>query len=62
MPFVANFSLERILATVSRPDYEDLVAHLKPEMEYAKKSISGKQIIQVSIRTFRARRDELTVF
>jgi hypothetical protein len=43
----ANQTTEKILEELSRKDYEDLMAVLKPEMEKAKKLVSGKQLLAV---------------
>lgn len=48
-----NYVIQKILDTICRQDYEKLVSHLKPEMDFAKKSISGKHIIQVEKRMHR---------
>lgn len=44
-----NYVIQKMLETLSRPDYEIFVDALKPELEKAKKIISGKQILSVSI-------------
>jgi mRNA-binding protein PUF3 len=43
-----NYVIQKLLETLSRKDYDDFVAALKPELEKAKKLISGKQIVSVS--------------
>lgn len=47
-----NYVIQKLLETLSRKDYDDFVAALKPELEKAKKLISGKQIVSVSDMTF----------
>ncbi len=47
-----NYVIQKMLETLSRDDYNTFVAALKPELEKAKKIISGKQIISVSSRAF----------
>jgi mRNA-binding protein PUF3 len=42
-----NYVIQKLLDTLCRPDYEELVAALKPELEKAKKVISGKQCTSV---------------
>jgi mRNA-binding protein PUF3 len=44
-----NYVVQKMLETLTRPDYEIFVEALKPELEKAKKIISGKQIQSVSI-------------
>lgn len=44
-----NYVIQKLLETLSRDDYETFVAALKPELEKAKKIISGKQIVSVSV-------------
>lgn len=41
-------SIEKCLETLDRRDYDEFLAALKPEMENAKKIITGKQIASVS--------------
>ncbi|KAJ8105436.1 hypothetical protein OPT61_g10178 [Boeremia exigua] len=43
-----NYVIQKMLETLTRPDYEIFVEALKPELEKAKKIISGKQIQSVS--------------
>lgn len=43
-----NYVVQKMLETLTRPDYEIFVDALKPELEKAKKIISGKQIQSVS--------------
>jgi mRNA-binding protein PUF3 len=43
-----NYVIQKLLETLSRDDYNTFVAALKPELEKAKKLISGKQIVSVS--------------
>ena len=45
--FLSNMLTEKLLDTLSRRDFEELVAALKPELERTKKVISGKQITSV---------------
>lgn len=42
-----NYVIQKMLETLGRPDYEIFVEALKPELEKAKKIISGKQILSV---------------
>ncbi|KAG9200646.1 mRNA binding protein puf3 [Epicoccum nigrum] len=42
-----NYVIQKMLETLTRPDYEIFVEALKPELEKAKKIISGKQIQSV---------------
>lgn len=44
-----NYVIQKMLETLTRPDYEIFVEALKPELEKAKKIISGKQIQSVSV-------------
>ncbi|KAF2710869.1 ARM repeat-containing protein [Pleomassaria siparia CBS 279.74] len=48
-----NYVIQKIMDTICRKDYEELVAALKPEIEKAKKLISGKQIIAVEKKLHR---------
>jgi mRNA-binding protein PUF3 len=43
-----NYVIQKLLETLSREEYETFVTALKPELEKAKKIISGKQIVSVS--------------
>jgi mRNA-binding protein PUF3 len=43
-----NYVIQKLLETLGREDYEMFVVALKPELEKAKKLISGKQIVSVS--------------
>lgn len=43
-----NYVIQKLLETLCREDYDVFVAALKPELEKAKKIISGKQIVSVS--------------
>ena len=45
--FLTNTQIEKIMDTLCRKDFEELVTALKPEIEKAKKLISGKQIVAV---------------
>jgi mRNA-binding protein PUF3 len=40
--------IQKLLETLNRDDYDIFVTALKPELEKAKKLISGKQIVSVS--------------
>ncbi|KAF2180211.1 ARM repeat-containing protein [Zopfia rhizophila CBS 207.26] len=42
-----NYVIQKILDTLCRKDYDEFVAFLKPEMDKAKKVISGKQVLSV---------------
>lgn len=42
-----NYVIQKMLETLGRDDYDIFVAALKPELEKAKKLISGKQIVSV---------------
>jgi mRNA-binding protein PUF3 len=42
-----NYVIQKLLETLNRDDYDVFVAALKPELEKAKKLISGKQIVSV---------------
>jgi mRNA-binding protein PUF3 len=43
-----NYVIQKLLETLNRDDYNVFVGALKPELEKAKKTISGKQIVSVS--------------
>lgn len=51
-----NYVIQKLLETLSRDDYETFVAALKPELEKAKKIISGKQIVSVEKKMYRYER------
>jgi mRNA-binding protein PUF3 len=42
-----NYVIQKLLETLNRTDYDIFVGALKPELEKAKKLISGKQIVSV---------------
>jgi mRNA-binding protein PUF3 len=48
-----NYVIQKTLDMLRREDYEELVAALKPEVEKAKKIISGKQVIAVEKKLHR---------
>lgn len=48
-----NYVIQKLLETLNREDYEMFVAALKPELEKAKKIISGKQIVSVEKKMYR---------
>ncbi|KAJ4357049.1 mRNA binding protein puf3 [Ascochyta clinopodiicola] len=48
-----NYVVQKMLETLGRPDYEIFVEALKPELEKAKKIISGKQILSVEKKMYR---------
>ncbi|KAF2688839.1 ARM repeat-containing protein [Lentithecium fluviatile CBS 122367] len=48
-----NYVIQKLLDTLSRRDFEELVAVLKPELEKTKKIISGKQITSVEKKMHR---------
>ncbi|KAH8701208.1 armadillo-type protein [Phaeosphaeriaceae sp. PMI808] len=48
-----NYVIQKLLETLSRDDYDTFVAALKPELEKAKKIISGKQIVSVEKKMYR---------
>ncbi|KAF9701325.1 hypothetical protein EKO04_000304 [Ascochyta lentis] len=48
-----NYVIQKMLETLGRPDYEVFVEALKPELEKAKKIISGKQILSVEKKMYR---------
>lgn len=43
-----NYVVQKLLETLGREDYEVFLAALKPELEKARKMITGKQIVSVS--------------
>ena len=43
-----NYVIQKLLETLGRDDYDVFITALKPELEKAKKMISGKQIVSVS--------------
>jgi mRNA-binding protein PUF3 len=47
-----NYVIQKLLETLSREDYDRFVGALKPELEKAKKLISGKQIVSVSSHAY----------
>ncbi|KAF1970104.1 ARM repeat-containing protein [Bimuria novae-zelandiae CBS 107.79] len=53
-----NYVIQKCLETVDRSDYRELLAALKPEMEKAKKIISGKQIVSVEKKMHRTDFDD----
>ncbi|KAF2443890.1 ARM repeat-containing protein [Karstenula rhodostoma CBS 690.94] len=46
-----NYVIQKCLETVNRRDYQEFVAVLKPELDKAKKVMSGKQIVSVCLNT-----------
>ncbi|KAF2878343.1 armadillo-type protein [Massariosphaeria phaeospora] len=48
-----NYVIQKMMDTITRPDYEELLATLEPDMPKAKKNISGKQILQVEKKMHR---------
>ncbi|ORY17992.1 armadillo-type protein [Clohesyomyces aquaticus] len=48
-----NYVLQKILETLCRKDYDELLSHLRPEMEKAKKTVSGKQVLSVEKKMHR---------
>ncbi|CAO2648642.1 Nn.00g079090.m01.CDS01 [Neocucurbitaria sp. VM-36] len=48
-----NYVVQKLLETLSRDDYDTFVIALKPELEKAKKIISGKQIVSVEKKMYR---------
>ncbi|KAF2791387.1 ARM repeat-containing protein [Melanomma pulvis-pyrius CBS 109.77] len=48
-----NYVIQKIMDTLCRKDYEELVATLKPEIEKAKKLVPGKQITAVEKKLHR---------
>lgn len=48
-----NYVIQKLLETLGRKDYEVFVEALKPELDKARKTISGKQIISVEKKMFR---------
>ncbi|KAH4198775.1 hypothetical protein HBI26_078900 [Parastagonospora nodorum] len=48
-----NYVIQKLLETLNRDDYNVFVAALKPELEKAKKLISGKQIVSVEKKMYR---------
>ncbi|KAF2471370.1 ARM repeat-containing protein [Lindgomyces ingoldianus] len=48
-----NYVIQKILETICRKDYDELIAFLKPEMDKAKKIISGKQVLSVEKKMHR---------
>ena len=55
-----NYVIQKMLETLGREDYMRFVGALKPELEKAKKIISGKQIISVSPDLTFSREPKLT--
>ncbi|KAJ4398799.1 mRNA binding protein puf3 [Didymella pomorum] len=51
-----NYVIQKMLETLTRPDYEIFIEALKPELEKAKKIISGKQIQSVERKMDRFKR------
>ncbi|KAJ4347805.1 mRNA binding protein puf3 [Didymosphaeria variabile] len=49
-----NYVIQKCLETVNRRDYQEFVAVLKPELDKAKKVMSGKQIISVEKKMHRS--------
>ncbi|KAL5118771.1 mRNA binding protein puf3 [Pleosporales sp. CAS-2024a] len=48
-----NYVIQKLLETLNRDDYKTFVAALTPELEKAKKLISGKQIVSVEKKMYR---------
>ncbi|KAH7073963.1 armadillo-type protein [Paraphoma chrysanthemicola] len=48
-----NYVIQKLLETLGREEYETFVNALKPELEKAKKIISGKQIVSVEKKMYR---------
>ncbi|KAF2025312.1 ARM repeat-containing protein [Setomelanomma holmii] len=48
-----NYVIQKLLETLSRKEYDTFVTALKPELEKAKKIISGKQIVSVEKKMYR---------
>ncbi|KAF2854913.1 ARM repeat-containing protein [Plenodomus tracheiphilus IPT5] len=51
-----NYVIQKLLETLGREDYQIFVTALKPELDKAKKIISGKQIVSVEKKMFRYER------
>ncbi|KAH9882760.1 hypothetical protein J1614_000126 [Plenodomus biglobosus] len=51
-----NYVVQKLLETLGREDYEVFVMALKPELDKARKTISGKQIVSVEKKMFRYER------
>ncbi|KAF2016561.1 ARM repeat-containing protein [Aaosphaeria arxii CBS 175.79] len=48
-----NYVIQKILETLCEEDWHEFVAILRPEMEEAKKVISGKQVVQIEKKLHR---------
>ncbi|KAF1997243.1 ARM repeat-containing protein [Amniculicola lignicola CBS 123094] len=53
-----NYVIQKLLDTLSRQHYEEFMAILKPEMELAKRTISGKQVAAVEKKMHRFERND----